>query len=180
MNCMEKVWGMHAWWNYPLCIQCCNKECLPFNTTLVLQGFIPGFLVTRARSLFNVILPEEKWTKFSCGEIRLWQDLSAKEPMLCTAPCSQVGFPLREGGCRHHGPLLFKASVSATHFRQMGSVREGNTLCLFNLHVCSYFQWVIHHTDTFPKNVYLSLLWCFHKRSVVVFLWCFVGKQVQR
>jgi len=23
----------------------CNKECLPFNTTLVLRGFIPGFSV---------------------------------------------------------------------------------------------------------------------------------------
>jgi len=37
---------MHAWWNYPPCIQRCNKECLPFNTTLVLRGFIPGFSVT--------------------------------------------------------------------------------------------------------------------------------------
>jgi len=32
----------------PPCIQCCNKECLPFNTTLVLRGFIPGFSVTVA------------------------------------------------------------------------------------------------------------------------------------
>jgi len=37
---------MHIRWNYPPCIQRCNKECLPFNTTLVLRGFIPGFLVT--------------------------------------------------------------------------------------------------------------------------------------
>ena len=37
---------MHVRWNYPPCIQRCNKECLPFNTTLMLQGFIPGFSVT--------------------------------------------------------------------------------------------------------------------------------------
>jgi len=37
---------MHVWWNYPPCIQRCNKEFLPFNTTLVLRGFIPGFSVT--------------------------------------------------------------------------------------------------------------------------------------
>jgi len=29
-----------------MCIQHCNKECLPYNTTLVLEGFIPGFSVT--------------------------------------------------------------------------------------------------------------------------------------
>jgi len=46
INYTEKVWGMHVWWNYPPCIQHCNKECLPFDTTLVLRGFIPGFLVT--------------------------------------------------------------------------------------------------------------------------------------
>jgi len=32
--------------NYPPCIRRCNKECLPFNTTLVLRGFIPRFSVT--------------------------------------------------------------------------------------------------------------------------------------
>jgi len=37
---------MHVRWNYPPCIQRCNKEYLPFNTTLVLRGFIPGFSVT--------------------------------------------------------------------------------------------------------------------------------------
>jgi len=37
---------MHIQWNYPPCIQRCNKECLPFNTTLVLRGFIPRFSVT--------------------------------------------------------------------------------------------------------------------------------------
>ena len=37
---------MHVWWNYPPCIQRCNKECLPFNTTLVLRGFVPRFSVT--------------------------------------------------------------------------------------------------------------------------------------
>jgi len=42
---------MHVWWNYPPCIQRCNKECLPFNTTLVLRGFVPGFLVTPWLSL---------------------------------------------------------------------------------------------------------------------------------
>jgi len=41
---------MHVWWNYPPCSQRCNKECLPFNTTLVLRGFIPGFSVTPAQS----------------------------------------------------------------------------------------------------------------------------------
>jgi len=46
INYTEKVWGMQVRWNYPPCIQCCNKECLPFNTTLVLRGFIPGFSVT--------------------------------------------------------------------------------------------------------------------------------------
>ena len=38
---------MHVRWNYPPCIRRRNKECLPFNTTLVLRGFIPGFSVTR-------------------------------------------------------------------------------------------------------------------------------------
>ena len=46
VNCTEEVWGMHVRWNYPPCIQRCNKECLPFNTTLVLRGFIPGFSAT--------------------------------------------------------------------------------------------------------------------------------------
>jgi len=36
----------HVWWNYPPCIQCCNKECLPFNASLVLRGFIHGLSVT--------------------------------------------------------------------------------------------------------------------------------------
>jgi len=45
INCTKRIWGMHAWWNYPPCIQCCSKECLPFNTTLALRGFIPGFSV---------------------------------------------------------------------------------------------------------------------------------------
>jgi len=49
INCTEGVWGMHVRWNYPPCIQRCNKECLPFNTTLVLRGFIPGFSVTVLR-----------------------------------------------------------------------------------------------------------------------------------
>jgi len=47
INCMEKVRGMHVWWNYPPCIRRRHKECLPFNTTLVLRGFIPGFSATR-------------------------------------------------------------------------------------------------------------------------------------
>ena len=46
INCIEKIRGMHVRWNYPPCIQRCNKECLPFNTTLVLRRFIPGFSVT--------------------------------------------------------------------------------------------------------------------------------------
>jgi len=51
INYTEKVWGMHIRWNYPPCIRRRNKECLPFNTTLVLQGFIPGFSVTVTQSL---------------------------------------------------------------------------------------------------------------------------------
>ena len=42
---------MHVWRNYPPCIRRRNKECLPFNTTLVLRGFIPGFSVTLASTV---------------------------------------------------------------------------------------------------------------------------------
>ena len=56
INCTERVWGMHVWWNYPPCIQRCNKECLPFNTTLVLRGFIPRFSVTAKASDFFLIV----------------------------------------------------------------------------------------------------------------------------
>jgi len=46
INYTEKIRGMHVRWNYPPCIQRHNKECLPFNTTVVLRGFIPRFSVT--------------------------------------------------------------------------------------------------------------------------------------
>ena len=55
INCTERVWGMHVWWNYPLCIRRRNKECLPFNTTLVLRGFIPGFSVTKPQIIPNIL-----------------------------------------------------------------------------------------------------------------------------
>ena len=48
INCTKKVWGTHVRWNYPPCIRRRNKECLPFNTTLVLRGFIPGFSMTKS------------------------------------------------------------------------------------------------------------------------------------
>jgi len=43
INCTERVWGMHVRRNYPPCIRRRNKECLPFNTTLVLRGLFPDF-----------------------------------------------------------------------------------------------------------------------------------------
>ena len=52
---------MHVRWNYPPCIQRCNKECLPFNTTLVLRGFIPRFSVTRGRCPAFVLFSQVPW-----------------------------------------------------------------------------------------------------------------------
>jgi len=53
INCTEGVWGMHVRWNYPPCIRRRNKGCLPFNTALVLRGFIPGFLLTTVRFSYS-------------------------------------------------------------------------------------------------------------------------------
>jgi len=43
INYTEKVWGMHVWWNYPPCIQRCNKECCLLTLQWCYEVLFPDF-----------------------------------------------------------------------------------------------------------------------------------------
>ena len=65
INCTKRVWGMHVRWNYAPCIRRRNKECLPFNTMLMLRGLIPGFSVTIVSRVFSRLFEGELCTSQS-------------------------------------------------------------------------------------------------------------------
>ena len=88
---------MHIRWNYPPCIQCCNNECLPFNTTLVLRGFIPGFSVTRAwtHREWTTLRKIRNHSMTPVGEIHVMIETAGCFPVFSFCICwSLSSFPL--------------------------------------------------------------------------------------